>query len=95
MFQKIKRVRDAGYLKFVRSLPCQLCQAPAPSNSHHTDSGGIALVGDDTSAVPLCVRCHSDIHQHHSKRGTWGEDELKAILAGLFSRYERAKEKRN
>lgn len=81
---KIKRVRNVAYLKFIRTLPCSICHAPPPSQSHHTAGGGCALVGDDTSAVPICLNCHRDIHQHCSKRGRWSAVEL----AGLLEKYQ-------
>jgi len=90
MFPKIKRIRDPKYLKFCRSLPCCICGAIDGIQPHHTDSGGVALVGDDTSAVPVCLSCHQNIHQHHSKRGFWKESELKSLLERLHETYKGA-----
>lgn len=87
----IKTPRDAKYLKFIRTLPCTICGTTYEVDGHHTDTGGIALVGSDYSALPLCRTHHSEIHQKHSKRGQWGEVELKVILARLFAAYEKSK----
>ena len=85
---KIKTPRDAKYLVFLRSLPCSVCDAEYSGQSHHTETGGMSLVGSDYSAVPICFSCHRDIHQHCSKRGKWSETELTELLAGYQKSYQ-------
>lgn len=85
---KIKTVRDAKYLAFLRTLPCAICSTPPPSQSHHSETGGISLVGSDHSAYPVCLPCHRDIHQKMSKRGPFKEDELNALLDRLLAAYK-------
>ncbi len=77
---KTKTPRDAKYLVFLRSLPCSVCGSEYSGQSHHTETGGISLVGSDYSAVPICLNCHRDIHQHCSKRGRWSETDLAELL---------------
>ena len=89
----IKTPRDAKYLKFIRTLPCTICGTTLEVDGHHTDTGGIALVGSDYSALPLCRVHHSELHQKSGKKGTWRSDELESILARLFAAYENSKNK--
>jgi hypothetical protein len=84
---KVKTVRDAHYLKWIRTRPCEVCRKPPPSQSHHSESGGMSIVGSDHSAIPVCLDCHREIHQHSSKRGQWSKDELDAILSRLHSKF--------
>lgn len=85
---KTKTPRDVKYLKFVRTLPCCRCGTTYNVQSHHTDTGGIALVGSDYSAVPLCLPCHSTLHQKHGKAGYWKEEELTSLLERLYVAYQ-------
>ena len=85
---KKKTPRDVKYLKFVRSLSCQICGTTHDIQCHHTDTGGIALVGSDYSVVPLCLDHHREIHQKMSKKGPWSEEELHKITADLFLKYQ-------
>lgn len=58
--------RDEKYLQFVRSLPCTVCNHPAPSHAHHHPPAGQSSTGLKTSdyrTVPLCgTRCHDLLH---------------------------------
>lgn len=53
---------DETYLGWIRSLPCCVCQAPAPNHPHHSTGAGMALKAPDREAMPLCHRCHRDFH---------------------------------
>ena len=88
-FFKEKTCRDAAYLKWIRSRPCLVCGKIPAGESHHSETGGIELVGSDYSALPICSADHRDIHQHHSKRGTWSKEELVEIIASLRAEYEK------
>jgi hypothetical protein len=90
-FPKPHTPRDVKYLKFIRSLPCQKCQSTYYVNCHHTETGGMGLIGSDYSAIPLCRECHCGIHQKHGKAGYWEESELKAILDHIQSAYKLSK----
>ena len=54
--------RSASYLGHVRSHPCCVCYAPAPSDPHHFGQHGTATKADDRRTVPLCRGCHDDFH---------------------------------
>jgi hypothetical protein len=55
------------YLDYVRSLPCGLCEAPAPSQAHHAiDVGiypGMGRKACDALSMPLCAGCHRSVHE--------------------------------
>jgi len=57
--------RSAAYLAFVRIFACLKCSAPPPSEAHHILRGdtrrGQYRAGDDET-VPLCRKCHSELH---------------------------------
>ena len=49
--------RDARYLAWIRTLPCEICGALAEA-AHTGDDGGMGQKAADWTAVPLCHRCH-------------------------------------
>lgn len=54
-------MRAPSYLAWIRTLPCCVCQAPAPSDPHHVKTR--ATGGSDYDTVPLCRSCHSRCHE--------------------------------
>ncbi|HHH29077.1 MAG TPA: DUF968 domain-containing protein [Polyangiaceae bacterium] len=61
---KAPPTRDAKYLEHVRSRPCCICLAAAPSDPHHFGPRGLGQKTDDRRTVPLCRRCHDRWHDH-------------------------------
>lgn len=62
---KDKTPRHKEYLKFVRTLPCCICEIYGEQFSavpHHTQTGGVSLKGSDLLVIPLCL-------YHHTGRG--------------------------
>ncbi|CBV41982.1 DUF968 domain-containing protein [Halomonas elongata] len=63
------RFRSEAYLRFVRSLPCCVCGAPANA-AHHLigmyQASGMGLKAADSLAMPVCDgpgdTCHRRIH---------------------------------
>ena len=57
--------RDKVYLDYIKTLPCicgyhiygEICP-------HHVCTGGKALKCSDYETVPLCAKCHREIHQY-------------------------------
>ena len=84
-----KRVtpRDEKYRDWVKTLPCLECMKPAPSEAHHTETGGIGIKGSDYSCVPLCLNHHAEWHNTKGKRGGLGIDALESILSRLKACY--------
>lgn len=64
--QKTPRIRSAKYLNWIREQPCINCMAPPPSDPHHIKGtggySGAGLTAPDHLAMPLCRRCHNNIH---------------------------------
>lgn len=60
----IKPVRNNPYLNYVASLICS-CGAPADEAHHGIDiglGGGMGTKQDDLFTMPVCRRCHEEIH---------------------------------
>lgn len=62
-----KRWRSEPYLAFVRSLPCCSCGATGCDPHHviglHWGLSGQGLTAPDSFAMPLCRRCHEEVHR--------------------------------
>lgn len=64
-FKEPKMPKDDVYLKYVRQLPCVICEnfefdkGGPPSNSHHTFCGRYSQEkSPDQNAIPLCPSHH-------------------------------------
>ena len=64
--------RSRPHLAFVRGQRCAVCENPA-AEAHHAfrraGGGGTGIKCCDLLTVPLCRRCHHDLHE----RGTVGD----------------------
>ena len=49
-----KPVRDADYLRFIRTLPCACCDSRRGVESSHMGPHGMGQKSSDLSAIPLC-----------------------------------------
>jgi hypothetical protein len=56
-FPKDGDIRCEPYLDDVRGRGCYFCPEPPPSQAHHYPPKGRGVT-DDTSTIPVCVRCH-------------------------------------
>jgi len=87
---KVRFIRSKRYLEFAKGLPCCKCTAPAPSDPHHVESGGMGIKGNDTSAIPLCRKCHD---QMDTKYKPWvdraGWQTLHQYLSWLLTGHAR------
>ena len=53
-------LRDAAYLRWIRTLPCTTCGIEGRSEAAHTGrDGGLSQKASDLSCVPLCAGCHT------------------------------------
>ena len=65
---KDKRFESKKYLSFVRSLPCASCGTEADLTAHHLRhdiapyAGGMSYKAHDFLTMPLCGKCHSEMH---------------------------------
>lgn len=76
-------LRDAGYLAWVRTLPCGFCRAARPSEAHHVVPSGGGRMGkktDDDRTVPVCRVCHSRIHAGEIDKGTQNEVLIETLI---------------
>ena len=78
--QKQPRMRDEKHLKFIRSLPCLVCQNNISTQACHirmTDARfgkvnpGIAAKPDDKYTLPMCDVHHSAQHKAGNERTFW------------------------
>lgn len=70
-----KPVRDAAYLKFVRSLPCLGCGRRYGVEAAHTGPHGLSQKASDLSCIPLCrYGCHRAFDRN--PRGFAGENYI-------------------
>ena len=72
----MKRITDDAHLKYIRGLPCLLCDDETTTESAHVRYGegraGKRLTGlgerpDDSWTVPLCNKHHADQHTMNEK----------------------------
>ena len=61
---------DVAHLDFIRSLPCVVCfddSSYTHRAAHHLLRGvvrGASLKAPDKNTIPLCSKCHSELHQN-------------------------------
>ena len=61
---------ESDHIQRIKSLPCGVCFAPAPSDAHHlTDCG--RRIGHFIT-IPLCKSCHQDSDNGiHGNKTMW------------------------
>lgn len=64
---------EPGYLRHVRETPCLSCRSPYPSAHHLQRVGekGMGLKSTDKWAVPLCHKCHMELHTGGLPEDVW------------------------
>lgn len=71
---------DPERLELVRRMQCCApgCRA-TPCEAHHPRVGvvGVAQKGHDDTAIPLCTRCHRDLHALQGVFKTWDKHTLR------------------
>lgn len=76
----------------VKSLPCALCAASAPSDAHHILEGRIqGRRSDDFVTIPLCKDCHqgerNGIHGQQIMLKIMHETELSLLAQTIETLY--------
>jgi hypothetical protein len=65
--KRVDPLRDAAHLRRIQSLPCYLCRAAPPSESHHPCGlqwgTGTGLKASDYDTIPLCRLHHDECHR--------------------------------
>ncbi|MFC4727134.1 hypothetical protein [Coralloluteibacterium thermophilus] len=58
--------QERAHLAAVKSVPCVICDAPAPSSAHHIRQG------DHYTTVALCADCHQgSVNGWHGQKVMW------------------------
>jgi hypothetical protein len=92
------RVRDNGFLQYLRRQPCACCGKPAPCDAAHIRMAspergklptGMQVKPSDRFAVPLTRACHERQHSMSEAR-FWSERGIDPFAAAdaLFTAYE-------
>lgn len=66
---KLRRWRNADYLKWVKTQPCACCGQPA-DDAHHLIGWGQGAIGTkahDNLVIPLCRKHHIELHNDPAK----------------------------
>jgi hypothetical protein len=85
--------RDARYLAWIRSLPCEICGANAEA-AHTGSDGGMAIKAVDWTAVPLCGACHRTASGSYHRIGRRAFEaahmiDFAAVVERLNAEYQR------
>jgi hypothetical protein len=69
-------LRFDEYRRWVKAQRCMFCALPA-DDPHHYGPKGMGQTTDDTRIVPVCRRCHDDLHARRLPVSTdsWGQLE--------------------
>ena len=87
----MKPVRNPGYLRWIRSLPCVVCRTTRAVEAAHTGPHGLGQKSSDLSAIPLCGRHHRTGDDSYHRLGPRKFAEvhqlnIRAIVARLSAR---------
>ena len=95
---KHPRVRDPGYLVFVRQQPCCLCGADRVDAAHirsgsiayDKPSTGMAEKPDDRWSLPLCRSDHNRQHHFGNELEFWRQNGIDpfALAQRYYARYQ-------
>jgi len=80
------RIKSKPYLKWVASLPCINCKieddtiVPHHLKGRHAPlSGGMGYKADDWLTMPLCFKCHIEMHDSGDLKNWQAEFILKTL----------------
>jgi hypothetical protein len=65
----VQPVRNAAYLRWIRTLPCAICRTTRTVEAAHTGPHGLGQKSSDLSAIPLCARHHRTGYDSYHKLG--------------------------
>jgi hypothetical protein len=105
MRQRKPRIRDQGYLAWLRTQrcacgclrgpPCDAAHLRASSHKHDKPITGIGQKPDDKWALPLRRTCHMSQHAYGDEVGWWahhGAHDPFALALRFYARYRRVSE---
>lgn len=85
------RQQSEAHLRFIRSLPCTVCQNPIETEAAHVrfsdpraakDNPGKGARPDDAFAVPLCSHHHRVQHEMNERK-FWVQNRIDPIFIAL------------
>src|ERR1035441_6547045 len=87
----MKPIRNPGYLRWIRTLPCSVCRTSRSIEAAHNGPHGMGQKSSDLSAIPLCARHHRTGDDSYHKLGPRRFAEvhqvnLQAIVARLSAK---------
>lgn len=56
---------ESAHVEAVKSVPCVVCDAPAPSAAHHV------VQGDHYTVIAVCWHCHQGPQGIHGDKTLW------------------------
>ena len=65
----MKPVRNPGYLRWIRTLPCSVCRTRRAVEAAHTGPHGLSQKSSDLCAIPLCAKHHRTGNDSYHKLG--------------------------
>lgn len=84
------RLRDGGFLRFLRARSCAVCGRAPPCEAAHIRIGFFAMgkKPDDKHATPLCQTCHREQHNMNESE-FWKERGLDPFMIAkkLYEEY--------
>jgi hypothetical protein len=83
------RIECRPYLDWLKTLPCDCCGAPPPSDPSHIDNHnkGMGTKTPDLWAIPECRRCH-EVYEHGGNPDTASDRRSRAALYLLQAFFE-------
>lgn len=67
---------ERAHIERIKSMPCAICEASAPSEAHETEQGLWFL------SIPLCADCHRGSHNGiHGMAAMWKVKRMNQMSA--------------
>ena len=93
--KKKTRQTDKAHLAFVAALPCLCCKLISPTVvPHHLMrdvNRGIGMKADDKHTIPLCHRCHTELHMNGDEKKYLASKGIKNPVLMAESLYKLSK----
>lgn len=72
------RIECPRYIAWIKTLPCDTCGAPGPSDPSHLDNAfkGMGTKSPDTMAIPQCRGCHDAYERGQEDRHVSVHDRM-------------------
>lgn len=90
-----KPIQDKDWLNHVRMQPCLFCGQRPAGQAHHVRWGHKAGMGtkpDDLRCIPLCPKCHGDVHNAKIPAHIGREEILECVLDLVTNEATRCRE---